>query len=167
MKKLILICGPNGVGKSTASKALHGSLSKSAYIDSEYCCSINPFELNPDTIQLFKANISALMINSFQSACIQTVIFPYGFHGPREGIFQSVLDDLKKLDIIYEFHPIILHCELDENIRRMRNDNRSEERIQRAIKNTRHLYDRYDYPKIDTTNRSVAETVNQILEMIR
>jgi adenylate kinase family enzyme len=165
VKKLILICGANGVGKSTVSRALLEAVERSACIDSEYCCAIHPFELTADTIQLFRANITALMINCFCSATIQTVIFPYGFHGPRREIYQGVLDELREQGIRYEFCPVILECEYNENVDRMRKDKRTEDRIQRALKQTRHIYDHYDYPRIDTTHLSVSETVEEIIRM--
>lgn len=166
MKKLILICGANGIGKSTVSKALHSHLPNSACIDSEYCCSINPFELNHHTIELFKANISALMMNSLACDFIETVIFPYGFHGPRKAIFDSVIETLRNNPIEFELHPVILECEESENIRRMRNDNRDEKRIERAIIHSRSIYDELDYPRINTTDLSVSETMNRILEQV-
>lgn len=96
MKKLIFICSANGVGKSTVSKALNNYIQNSVYIDSEYCCSISPFELNHETIRLIKANISALMINSFKCDYIETVIFPYGFHGPRKETIIGMRNELKE-----------------------------------------------------------------------
>lgn len=166
MKKFIFICGANGVGKSTVSKALNNRLANSVYIDSEYCCSINPFEFNNQTIRLIKQNLSALMINSFQCDFIETVIFPYGFHGPRKQIFDDVIQELRLNGIRYGFHPIILECDVNENISRMRNDNRDEKRIERALKNTRHIYGDYDYSRINTTNLTVSETIDEILKLI-
>ena len=43
MKKLILIIGPNGVGKTTTAKILLQKLSKCAYVDADWCRAINPF----------------------------------------------------------------------------------------------------------------------------
>lgn len=166
MKKLIFICGANGIGKSTVSKALHHYLQNSVYIDSEYCCSINPFEFNHQTIQLIKANISALMINSFNCDFVETVIFPYGFHGPRKEIFDDVLQELRINHINVDFHAVILECDETENVRRMRNDNRDEKRIERALKNTRHIYNDLHYPRINTTNLTISETMDQILNLI-
>lgn len=162
MKKLILICGANGVGKSTASKALLDSLPRSAYIDSEYCCAINPFQLTAETIQLFKSNIAALMVNAFRCEEIDTVIFPYSFHGQRQEIFQHVQDELHRQNVSYEWCPVILECELQENIARMRKDQRDAARIERAITHSRSVYDHLDYPRIDTTGLSVSETIDAI-----
>lgn len=43
MKKLILILGPNGVGKTTTAKILLQKLSKCAYVDADWCRAMNPF----------------------------------------------------------------------------------------------------------------------------
>ena len=45
MKKLIVILGPNGVGKTTAAKAFLDKYTKCAYVDADWCRSINPFLL--------------------------------------------------------------------------------------------------------------------------
>lgn len=66
----------------------------------------------------------------------------------------------------YELNPVIPECEEIENIRRMRNDNRDEKRIERALKHTRQIYDELDYPRINTTELTVSETVEWILKLI-
>ncbi|MBQ7792457.1 MAG: hypothetical protein IJ367_03070, partial [Clostridia bacterium] len=43
MKTLLVITGPNGVGKSTCAEGLMQSLPKSIYIDSDWCRAMNPF----------------------------------------------------------------------------------------------------------------------------
>ena len=60
---------------------------------------------------------------------------------------------------------IILKCSLDENIRRMIEDGREENRIQRGIDNTFHFYDRYDYPTIDTTELEIDQVAELIAEI--
>lgn len=166
MKRLILICGANGIGKSTACKEVVNSLEKSAYIDSDWCRVINSFEFTEEMINVVKANISARMINYFQCNAIENIIFSYGFYGPRKQIFDDILVELDKHKILYEFCPIILQCELDENIKRMKKDGRDAARIERAINNTRTIYDNYDYPKIDTTKLSINETAKRIINVI-
>ena len=47
MKKLIVILGPNGVGKTTAAKAFLDKYTKCAYVDADWCRAINPFFLTP------------------------------------------------------------------------------------------------------------------------
>lgn len=93
---------------------------------------------------------------------IEYVIFTYGFHGERKAIFDKVLRRLEKEKINFECSMIILKCSLDENIRRMIEDGRDKNRIQRGIDNTFHFYDRYDYPTIDTTELEIDQVVDCI-----
>jgi len=167
LKRLILICGANGIGKSTACKQLNEKLPRSAYIDSDYCRQMNPFSFTDEEIQIIISNISTMMVNYFRCTTIDNVIFQYGFHGVRKQIFASILDVLSAYNITYHFCPIILCCELDENLRRMKNDNRNKEQILRAIEKTRDIYDDYNYPKIDSTHLSIDETVSKIMDVLK
>ena len=65
MKKLIIILGPNGVGKSTASGELLQILPNSAYIDSDTLRMINPAAHTDESIELHKRNILSLIKNDF------------------------------------------------------------------------------------------------------
>lgn len=165
MKTLILICGSNGIGKSTASAELLKRLPNSAYVESDYCRMMNPFEFTDETVEVVKNNIFSLMLNYLKCSAIDNVIFPYGFHGRRKQIFESIMVELSK-EVDFKFCPIILICTEDENIRRMRKNWRDEERIKRAVKNTREIYNRYDYPKIDVTDLTVGETVDEIIKIV-
>lgn len=57
MKKLILIVGPNGVGKTTTAKILLQKLSKCAYVDADWCRAINPFPFTDATKYAVTRNI--------------------------------------------------------------------------------------------------------------
>ena len=167
MKNLILICGSNGIGKSTACMALTKKLSHSAYIDSEWCRSMNPFSFSEEQIKIVISNISTMMINYFRCSTVENVIFSYGFHGVRKTIFDDILNVLSYKNIQLKFCPIILQCDLEENTRRMKNDNRDDDRIKTAIEKTRSIYDDYVYPRIDVTPLSIDETGDAILEVLR
>lgn len=43
MKKLIVIVGPNGVGKSTTARTMVVKCPKCTYVDSDWCRVIMPF----------------------------------------------------------------------------------------------------------------------------
>ena len=166
MKKLIFICGANGIGKSTACRELNMKLNNSALVDSDFCRLIYPFEFSEDIKATITKNMSALLINYFSCSAVDNVIFLYGFHGPRKKMFEDVMKYINANNVKYEFVPIILECELEENIRRAERDNRSLERIKYGIEATREIYKQYNYPKIDVTNLSVEETVNALLKVI-
>lgn len=164
--KLIVIIGPNGVGKSSVAKSLLTRQLQSAFVDSDWCRVINPFPFTDRTKELVTDNIYCLLRNYLQCKDIDYVIFTYGFHGKRKAIFDEVLHRLEKEKINFECFMIILKCSLDENIRRMIEDGREENRIQRGIDNTFHFYNRYDYPTIDTTELEIDQAAERIAEIV-
>lgn len=131
-KKLIVIVGPNGVGKSSVAKSLLARQPQSAFVDSDWCRVINPFPFAERTKETVTDNIYCLLRNYLQCKDIDYIIFTYGFHGERKAIFDEILHRLEKEKINFECTMIILKCSLDENIRRMTEDGREENRIQKS-----------------------------------
>lgn len=164
-KKLVVIVGPNGVGKSTTARALLARYTKSAFVDSDWCRVINPFPFTEETKETVIRNIFSLIHNYMLCKDVNHVIFTYGFHGERKNIFAEVLQRLRREGISFELTLVILKCSLNENIRRMECDGRDENRINRAIENTFHFYDSYDDPVIDTTELEVEQVVDRIAEL--
>lgn len=124
----------------------------------------NPFAWNDELISLTTQNITHMLRSYLSCNALDFVIFSYGFHGPRQQIWETVLDHIR--DISYQFSPITLICDQEEWITRMSGDGREVSRIQRAL-DTRPLYDSLPYPRIDTTRLTVQQTVSRILEIVR
>lgn len=165
MKKLIVIIGPNGVGKSTTASALLEKCPQCAYVDSDWCRRINPFAFTEATKQTVIENIYCLIKNYLLCSDIRTVVFPYGFHGERKEIFDLVMQKLKSDEIEISLKLIVLKCSLDENRKRAMADGRDLERIERGINNTFHFYDGYTCPSIDTTMLTPEKVAERILEI--
>ncbi len=164
VKTFIFLHGPNGVGKSTVCKAVYEQFSHSAWLDSEWCRMIHPFIWNDATISLTIQNITHMLRGYLCCAWLEYVIFSYGFHGPRQQIWEAVLRNIQ--DIPYTFAPITLTCEEEELISRMTRDGRDPARIQRALAAC-HLYDGLSYPRIDTTHLTIQETAIRIIEIVQ
>ena len=160
MNTFIFINGPNGVGKSTVCEALHHRLPRSAWLESEWCRMTNPFAWNEEIISLTISNITHMLRSYLACAWLDYVIFPYGFHGPRQRIWDTVFTHLQ--DVPYTFVPITLTCGEEENVARMTHDGRDDARIQRAVA-VRYLYEALPYPRIDTTGLTVDQTVERVL----
>ena len=90
MKQLLLLLGPNGVGKTTTAAKLLDMLPHSAYLDADWCHAINPFPFTAETKKTVTENVFCLLRNYLLCPEIQTVIFPYGFHGQRKQLFETV-----------------------------------------------------------------------------
>jgi len=162
MKNLLFICGPNGIGKTTICKEIIRKLPNSAYVDSDPCRLMNPFILDDETIPTIAKNISDLIINYIDCPVIETVVFSYGFHGRRREVFEKVMQTVAKKD--FKFIPFLLTCSEEENIKRMNMDNRSLERKQRAIEESRKAFDDISYPQIDITDFSISEAAENIIK---
>jgi energy-coupling factor transporter ATP-binding protein EcfA2 len=164
MGTLVFVHGPNGVGKSTVCKAVHQLLPHSARLESEWCRMTNPFIWNEDIISLTKHNMTQILRGYLTCSWLDYVIFPYGFHGPRQQIWDTVLGNLA--DISYIFAPITLTCGEEEHVARMTQDGRDQARIERALA-TRRLYDALPYPRIDTTHLTIDQTAARAIEIVR
>lgn len=167
MKKLILILGANGVGKSTTAEMLLQKLVKCAYIDADWCRAINPFPFTDATRTAVSNNIYSLFKNYLLCDDIEFIVFPYGFHGERKQLFEQVLSRLEQEGIVFELCPIILKCCKEENIKRALKDGRDRERIERGIRNTFSFYDKYTYPSIDITYLEPNEVAEKIVNILR
>ena len=61
MKKLILVGGTMGVGKSSVCRALHQRLTPSVWLDGDWCWNLNPFEVTEETKAMAMDNIAHLL----------------------------------------------------------------------------------------------------------
>lgn len=163
MKSLIFIHGPNGVGKSTVCEALHRGLDNSAWLESEWARRINPFRLDDEIAKLTEKNMTSVLRNYLETESVEYVIFNWGFHNGRKKVFDKVIKNLSDLD--FKYKPITLNCDREENIKRMRLDGRSEQRIERSLL-VRSIYDSLEFPSIDITYLDKDEIVDRIIEMV-
>lgn len=54
MKQLVVLIEPNGVGKRTTARRFVENYVHSAYVDSDWCRFMNPFEFTETTIRTIK-----------------------------------------------------------------------------------------------------------------
>lgn len=165
MKKLIVLFGPNGVGKSTAAKALMERCPATAYVDADWCRSINPFEFTPGTKQTVTENLHCLLRNDLRCPDIRTVVWTYSLHGERQAIYEEIIRRLLSDKLDFQLYPIVLKCSMEENLRRCASDGRDREPTERGILNTFALYDDMDFPILDTTDLTPEETASKVLAL--
>ena len=63
MKKLYLIGGPMGVGKTAVGQALKRMLPNSVFLDGDWCWDANPFQVTEETKAMVMDNICHLLNN--------------------------------------------------------------------------------------------------------
>lgn len=92
MKRLILIGGPMGVGKTAACRALQKRLPNCVFLDGDWCWDASPFIVTEETKALAADNIVHLLTSFLACSAYETVLFCWVMHLPE--IQQSLLSRL-------------------------------------------------------------------------
>lgn len=61
MKRLILLSGPMGVGKTTVATLLHDRIDHSVLLDGDWCWMMHPFTVTDETKAMVLDNITHLL----------------------------------------------------------------------------------------------------------
>lgn len=162
MKKLIIINGMPGVGKTTISRELYKSISDLVWLDGDWCWMMNPFIVNEENKKMVTANINFLLRSYLNNSSYKYVIFNWVIGD--ENIFETILNKLNDID--FQLYKISLISSPKVLRERMLEDGRTEEQIENSINNLR-LYEDMDTFKIDTTNMSVRDVVKKILQIMK
>lgn len=162
MKKLIIINGVPGIGKTTVCKELYKSTLGSVWLDGDWCWMMNPFIVTEENKKMVEDNINFLLRSYLNNSSYKYVIFNWVIG--REEIFETILRRLD--DIEFKLYKISLICSPEELRERMLEDGRDEEQIKNSIDRLK-KYKNLDTFKIDTTNMSVENIVSKILELIK
>ncbi|WML37666.1 AAA family ATPase [Clostridium sp. OS1-26] len=166
MKKLIIINGTMGVGKTATSKTLYKKLENSVWLDGDWCWMMNPFIVNDENKEMVLDNIAHLLRNFLMNSSLKYVIFNWVIH--LEEIFDMVLSKLDGLE--FEVIKITLMCNEDSFRERVSadiaNNLREKEALDMGLERIP-LYKNMNTIKIDTSDISVLETTNKIIEIIK
>ncbi|MGN0996399.1 MAG: AAA family ATPase [Candidatus Ventricola sp.] len=88
MKHLFVIGGPMGVGKTAACRQLQQLLSRSVFLDGDWCWDMRPFVVSDETRAMVMDNIAHLLGNFLRCSAFDHVIFCWVIHQ------QAILDEL-------------------------------------------------------------------------
>ncbi len=164
MKKLYLIGGTMGIGKTTISQNLKKKLSNSVFLDGDWCWDAEPFQVTEETKEMVIDNICYLLNNFIRCTAYDHIIFCWVMH--EQGIIDVILD---KLDIT-NCEVKVISLIADENTIRNRISRdilkgiRMEEGIERSISRIP-LYSSLNTIKVETTNKTIEEIVEEIEEL--
>ncbi len=161
-KKLIMVTGPAGIGKTTACKEIFKRINGCAWLDGDWCWMVNPYPGKTTEQKKYVERAFGYIINGyFHDANTKIIMFSWIMH--CDSMFDLIADQIADKD--YELIKIALVCS-DENmyIERMRKDGRSEVQIKEAdnIK----LFYQLNANFIDVANLSVDETAERIIKLI-
>ena len=161
MKHLYLIGGPMGVGKTTVSRELLKSLSRCAFLDGDWCWTMQPFIVTDETKAMVMDNITHTLGNFLRCSEFENIVFCWVMH--QQQIIEDVLSRLPMDGVSAVSVSLVCAPEvLTERIRRDIDAGlRDESNIARALSYLP-LYDEVKSIKVDTSVLSAAETAEQI-----
>ena len=161
MKRLYLIGGTMGVGKTAVCQQLKWELGNSVFLDGDWCWDSSPFQVTEETKKMVLNNITYLLNNFLHCSAYQNVIFCWVMHE------QSIIDSImSKLDVS-NCDVKVISLTVDEKILRERLQRdvlsgiRNEDVIERSVQRIP-LYQQLDTVKIDTGNRSITAIASEI-----
>lgn len=165
MKKLIIINGTMGVGKTATCKKLNKELQNSVWLDGDWCWMMNPFIANEENKLMVEKNITYLLRSFLTNSNFDYVIFNWVIH--LEEIFDLILSKLNDLE--FKVIKITLMCN-EESLKNrismdVNNGLRDKDCINRSLERIP-LYKNMDTIKIDTSEIPVEEVVKKILGYI-
>lgn len=161
MKRLFLIGGTMGVGKSTVCQLLKKELPYSVFLDGDWCWDADPFIVNEKTKQMVMDNICTLLNNFLKCPTYENVIFCWVMH--EQSIIDEILSrldtrdcDVKCISLICSRKELISHLQKDIE-RGLRNEDVLERSLARLP-----LYQSLQTIKIDTSGKNLNEITKEL-----
>jgi shikimate kinase len=161
MKKLYIIGGAMGVGKTSVGQELKYMLENSVFLDGDWCWDSDPFLVNEETKKIVLENICFLLNQFIKCPGYENVIFTWVMD--HQSIIESILKclDLEDIDI-----KIISLTGNPENIKeRLEKDIatgiRKDDVVKRSMARLP-LYQKLNTIKINTDGKSIEDIAKEI-----
>ena len=164
MKKLYLIGGTMGVGKTTVCRILKQKMENAVFLDGDWCWDADPFQVNEETKTMVMDNICFLLNNFIHCSVYDHIIFCWVMH--EQEIIDQLLARLdqsncqaKVISLLCSKKALTDRLEKDVNLGIRTPDiiKRSTDRIA--------LYDKLSTIKIDTSNMNPQQAAEAILNL--
>ena len=164
MKKLFLIGGTMGIGKTTVGQLLKRKLSNAVFLDGDWCWDADPFHVNEETKKMVQDNIYYMLNNFIHCSAYENVIFCWVMH--EQKIIDDLLANIDAADC--EVIVISLICTSEALKKRISRDIeigiRSQDVLERSIKRIP-LYKELKTTKIDVSTITPEEVANIIFTL--
>lgn len=164
MKKLYLIGGTMGVGKTAVSQQLKNDLPNSVFLDGDWCWDASPFQVTEETKAMVTDNISYLLNNFLRCSAYENIIFCWVMH--EQFIIDSIVERLNTESCIVKYISLMT----DEATLRKRLEadvvagKRTEDVIERSIARIS-KYQSLNTIKIDTVNKTIKQVADEIINI--
>lgn len=161
MKKIYLIGGTMGVGKTTVCQQLKKDLPQSIFLDGDWCWDMNPFQVTEETKVMVEKNICYLLNNFLHCSAYENIIFCWVMH--KQPIIDAIVNKLDTKNCILNCISLIadestLRDRLAADVEKgVRNADVIEKSVARIP-----MYNALNTIKIDTSNKSVQMIADEI-----
>ena len=159
MKKLYLVGGTMGVGKTTACQELKRMLPACVFLDGDWCWDMHPFVVSTETKAMVMDNIRHMLNNFLHCSAFENVVFCWVMH--EQSIIEDVLQDLPECRVV----SISLICSEEALFARLEKDIdaglRQPDILERSSAKLP-LYTLLDTQMIDTTGLSPSRIAQKI-----
>ena len=160
MKRLYMIGGPMGVGKTAACRQLQQLLDRSVFLDGDWCWDAHPFQVTEETREMVLENIAFLLNNFLRCSAYDNVIFCWVLH--RREIWEDLLRRLTEPHVLRAVSlvctPEALRSRLEEDICAGK---RAPDVLDRSLAYLP-LYDALDIRRLDVTDLTPRKTAERI-----
>lgn len=165
MKRLIIINGTMGVGKTTTCLELQRLLPKNVFLDGDWCWNMNPFIVTEETKTMVVENISFLLNGFIKCSEYENIIFCWVMH--QQEIIDSVMTRLKTDGCeIYIFSLICSEASLLERLEKdIYEEKRTRDVLERSISRMKN-YDAMDSIKVDVSNITPLSAAKRMKEVV-
>lgn len=155
MKKVIIIFGSPGIGKSTVGKFLYQRIDYCQYVDVDDLWRIHPFEVNDESKKLVEKNVCSLYQAFLDHQRLETLIITWVI--PTMDLLQRIKS---------WFYHSSLYCyrlvaSEDAYLARLNDDGREKNKFEEYLKiNRQNIFE--DVKTIDTTDVGISQIVDEI-----
>jgi broad-specificity NMP kinase len=162
MKKLIVINGAMGVGKTSLCKELIRRLPNSVRLDGDWCMMTHPWRITEANQKTFFDNLHYLLNGFLSNPTFEYVLFSWVI--PREDLLNYIVKALR--DNRFELVKITLPCADDPLKERMPKAGRDAATVEKSMLYQK-AYQEMDTLKVDTTTLSLSETADEVNNAMR
>lgn len=165
MKRLILVNGTMGAGKTAACTELLNLMDRSVFLDGDWCWMMNPFLVTDETKRMVQDNITHLLRNFLACSEYENVIFCWVMQ--YESIMNDLLSGLDGLEFqLYKFTLKISEQALKQRIQKdVENHVRMPGVLERSLQRIP-LYADMETVKIDVSDITARQTAKQIRSVL-
>lgn len=163
-KRLILVGGPMGVGKTAACQLLKKSLPRCAFLDGDWCWDMHPLIVTDETRAMVMDNIAHLLSGFLTCSELQNIVFCWVMH--EQAILDSLLSRLPiggcaVTSISLIAPPDVLRARLQRDVEAVL---RTPDVIARSLAYLP-KYDALDTIKLDTGAMDAQQTAREIARL--